>query len=337
MDKLAKAMIGAQEGTETGRKMADALARLGLNIKDLQNLTPEASFRLIGEALAQTNITAQTTADLMEVFGRGAGQLIPVLKNLKDKSDEIKASGLIFGDKELESLHQVEQAIDKLELRVKSFLGLAVVGFQHFGDVLQDVLTGGGHEGVKRALSDFEALQKRIDALNGDKALDTILGHNEQGEGTPGWSPELKGGGAASAENDKLEEKQRVSKLTDAQRIAELQKDQAENKQALARVTKQGLGNGDEATQFKNSILKDQEGIDALTKKDSKEPSHIKSHARAASDSLVKVGNFLGGSTNQIQSIGEKTNQILLQIHATLKAQVRNNANSLTQPGISPL
>ncbi len=88
LGKMQKSLIDASSGSGAA---SSAFSQLGLNVKNLLDLTPDQQFAKIGEALDGIENPAQRTAAAMAIFGKAGRDLIPVFENFKQKSDEAKA------------------------------------------------------------------------------------------------------------------------------------------------------------------------------------------------------------------------------------------------------
>lgn len=72
---LGDAARGSKEATS-------ALGRLGLNINDLLRLSPEAQFEVLSKAIMSIRSPAERVSAAMDVFGRGATDLFPLMRKL---------------------------------------------------------------------------------------------------------------------------------------------------------------------------------------------------------------------------------------------------------------
>ena len=74
--RMQRTIVDAAEGTSTG---VDALKRLGLVVGDLQGLNPEEQFARISQQLSLLEDPTLRAAAAMDVFGRGATELLPLI------------------------------------------------------------------------------------------------------------------------------------------------------------------------------------------------------------------------------------------------------------------
>lgn len=334
IERLARNMEKAVEGGKGAKELEEAFGRLGVSMADLKSKTDEEIFRQIGEALEHTAVTARVSADMMEVFGKAVGRLIPVLQELREKSEELHASGLVITDKELEMMHKGEQGFEKLSLAAKVWTSREISGFK---------LIFGGLSGSEDSLGGQIAKQWNPNQLDEDLAkargdqADKELARMKKDAADLQAYKELIAHGAPAATESKEEkaeakklEKDRAAelnrlleenakgqarldyeKLSDQQKMAFLLKEEKELREQIARAGSESLLGARDT----HALQGVEEEINRLNQKESRQ-----THAPAfQGNSLVRVGNFLGSSANSIASIGERTNQILTQIHGTLR------------------
>lgn len=75
--KMSKTLYDAREGLSTATR---ALENLGLNLEDLEAVSPEERFYAIATALADIEDPGDRAALAMEVFGRAGTKLLPMLE-----------------------------------------------------------------------------------------------------------------------------------------------------------------------------------------------------------------------------------------------------------------
>jgi hypothetical protein len=112
------------------------------------------------------------------------------------------------------------------------------------------------------------------------------------------------------------------------EKIAENLKNQRELRAAMAMAEKGGGKGGLAYEDFRNQLATAQLDLAKLDK-----PAEQKNAARGnefklqSGDSLTRTGNFLGASSTSIVSIGERTNQLLTQIHTAIVNAGKGNQN----------
>lgn len=92
--KTQKALIDAAEGS---KQSASAFAQLGLNTKELLQLTPDQQFSKIAEALSQIENPTQRTALALDIFGKSGRDIINMLGDYSGKIQEAREFTNRFG------------------------------------------------------------------------------------------------------------------------------------------------------------------------------------------------------------------------------------------------
>ena len=127
--RLTRRMGDAQYGTE---RTNEAFNKLGVNIYDTNgNLRDnEDVFNDVINALGNVSSEAERDAIAMELFGRSAQDLNPLILGgadaLKKLGDEAEKAGLILSQETLDSMNEVNDEIDKL--KAESGATFAVLG-----------------------------------------------------------------------------------------------------------------------------------------------------------------------------------------------------------------
>jgi hypothetical protein len=344
MDRLARSKEIALGGGVEGAKIEKQFAALGISIEDLRDKEPDELFRKIGESLEDTTTKAATTKAMMDVFGRGAGQLIPVLKELREKS----ALAPMISKDDIETLHGMKQAWDALQdsAKAKIATGLARVGGGNAGTDIIAALTQFGHEAATGTLLDVDgsargaSLDKQLEILNQAKKLKAELDAMRTGTEVGPHEMTAKEEKEQRKEIDQLNAdtakkltKNEDSHLTTSEKINKNLADQAELKKLIAG------GKGGELTQadYRNQLATLQSAIPKLGEERRKElfPDKVREFHGRQGDALIHTGNFLGTSSNSIVAIGEKTNAILAQIYNVLAGGHYNAGGGLkNSPGV---
>lgn len=105
------------------KKASDALKPLGLNLKDLKNLSPEDQFFKLGNAIAKIDDPSQRAAASMKLFGKAGVELLPFfakgtadLEGMKNMASEF---GLALDEKAVAAAARADEAFDNLGLALK--------------------------------------------------------------------------------------------------------------------------------------------------------------------------------------------------------------------------
>ena len=116
--------------TRSMQSNSSELSKVGVTSRDTFT-----AFMQLSKWASQTGDTFLRNKTLSEAFGRGAGQLVPILNQLANSygnvSDAAQKTGNIFNDDELKRMQKVDDAFDRLSARVEGFgkrLALMVAG-----------------------------------------------------------------------------------------------------------------------------------------------------------------------------------------------------------------
>lgn len=330
LDKLARAKEEALAGGEKGDKLVEEFSRLGVTVEDLKSKSPEELFRQMGKGLEGVATNSQITADMMAIFGRNAGALIPILKELDEKSAQLK----LVSPENLQALHEAKQAWDAFKDRKQATLatGMArVFSGESPADLgeyfYQHVKQISGGDMTQGAAGRGEALDKQLQALNeaaqAKKDLEalhkgTAIGPNQ----VSGKEQEAMDKEAAKLNEStaKIRAEMENKALTVEERITKEVQNQKELHEAIDRTKKAGVG-GLPLADLQNQLALSEQALQkdrAEKLKGQKIGIDPVFDKALGGDSLTHTGNFLGTSSNSIVAIGEQTNAILRQIHAVL-------------------
>jgi hypothetical protein len=123
MGRLVRSVQAAQGGTG---KQADAFRDLGLSVKELAGLTPEQQFLRLADAVASAADRQKAYSATVDVAGRSAGNLIPILQQgsaaLKEQFDTIG----VVSDETVAKIKQVEDSFSRLGKQITVGLGPAI-------------------------------------------------------------------------------------------------------------------------------------------------------------------------------------------------------------------
>jgi len=161
--RLQKSVLGVDEESKAAQK---ALAEIGVTAEQLQSLSPEEQYKLIGDALSGIEDPARRTAAATALFGRAGADLLPFFRNLGPAASDIERLGGALSEIDRRRLDDFGAGLDALgvassrlgELLLVPFAGLgegiaqgsaeflgginSIVG--PIGDVLEPVLSGLG-------------------------------------------------------------------------------------------------------------------------------------------------------------------------------------------------
>ena len=149
MTKITKAMGDAAGGSESAQA---ALAQLGVSITDQATgelRTAEEVFYDVIDALGQVENQTQRDAIAMDLMGKSAQDLNPLIKQgsaaLKGYAQEAETAGYILDQEQIKKLGEVDDAYQKLQLTIEGnkrqlaadFAPAAKAAMELFSDVVQ--------------------------------------------------------------------------------------------------------------------------------------------------------------------------------------------------------
>lgn len=124
MGKMIRSMGDAQKGTGDA---ADAFKKLHLRVTDTngQLKNSEEMFYATIDALGQVKNETERDAIAMEIFGRSARELNPLIeagsKSLKELGEEAHKMGYVMDEKSLASLNKLKDSMDKFKFQTDAF------------------------------------------------------------------------------------------------------------------------------------------------------------------------------------------------------------------------
>lgn len=140
--RLQKSVLGVDEESKAAQK---ALAEIGVTAEELQALSPEDQYRLIGESLAAIEDPARRTATATALFGKAGSDLLPFFRNLGGAAADMERYGRALTDIDRQRIDDFGAGIDAL--------GVATQGL---GQSLLLPFVGLG-EGVSKAFAEITA------------------------------------------------------------------------------------------------------------------------------------------------------------------------------------
>jgi hypothetical protein len=121
--KQQKTLAEAADGSKTAQK---AFTDLGLDWKQLQQLSPEEQFLAVADAISRVDDPGQRAAAALEVFGRGGAELIPILAMGADGISKLKAEadglGLTMSTKNAQAAAAFSDAMDTVAKVVRQIV-----------------------------------------------------------------------------------------------------------------------------------------------------------------------------------------------------------------------
>ena len=121
--KMQKAITGADEESKAAQQSLD---RLGLAAADLQGLSPEKQFELIGKRIAGIEDPTVRAGIALELFGRSGTMLLPMLGDLSSLRAEARRLGQTISTEDAEAADTFGSAVDSLWGSIRG--GAAAIG-----------------------------------------------------------------------------------------------------------------------------------------------------------------------------------------------------------------
>lgn len=118
--KMQKSLVEAAGGSTEAN---DALRGIGLSVGQLRNMKPEEQYRAISKGIAGLPNPANRTAVAMQLMGKSATKLLPMMKELSDLEKEAKDAGLILSTEDAKNADALGDAWGKLK---QQFTGVIV-------------------------------------------------------------------------------------------------------------------------------------------------------------------------------------------------------------------
>jgi len=112
---MQRVLLDVQQGSSTA---ATTLQMLGLNIQQLQTLSPEQQFIRMAEAISQVKDPSRQAALAMELFGRSGTQLLPMLQQgeagIEALIAEARRLGIVMSQEDARAAAEFADAMNRL-------------------------------------------------------------------------------------------------------------------------------------------------------------------------------------------------------------------------------
>lgn len=337
LDRLAKGLTAMEEGTKEGDKFEHALNRLGITAEEVQGKMPDEVFKLISEKLEHMTVTAETTASMLEIFGRAGARLIPMMKDLHENIQEVNDAGLIMPPAVIEQLDQAHKLMNELGLAAK-VAGAAII------------ITGKeATTGLYEYITAFLTLKNVLDTEAGDaraKAMEkTLANQKERNAALAALTQQSTVDYASRTDKQKESEAEKTERLNeDAARrrdarqekagstqdqIEREKKNLAELQSALDRRVKAGTDQGLNGASLRDQIEIGRDHLEQLQKtrlnEVFKKPGG-EHHKESNVDSLARIGGSVGGSAENVM-VNLQREQVMLT-----RQLVANTSHTPTTP-----
>jgi hypothetical protein len=129
--RLQKSVLGVDEESKAAQK---ALAEIGVTAEQLQSLSPEEQYKLIGDALSGIEDPARRTAAATALFGRAGADLLPFFRNLGPAAADIERLGGALSDIDRRRIDDFGAGLDALGVASSRLGELLLVPFAGLGE-----------------------------------------------------------------------------------------------------------------------------------------------------------------------------------------------------------
>ena len=94
--------------------------RLGLNVKELQSLSPDQLLAKVAQGFGNLTSENERSTMAMEIFGRSGTKLIPMLATMEDLQKEFKATGRLISEDAIKAAEAYNDALERLAATLKA-------------------------------------------------------------------------------------------------------------------------------------------------------------------------------------------------------------------------
>ena len=131
------------EAASGSKQAQEAFSQLGINFKDIENLSPDQQFIAIADRVDQLGSSSDRTRAAMDIFGRSAQELIPVMNGggdaIRAMIEEAKRLGVIVDEEEANKIARFNDAWDRT---IAVLQGVARDGFVFLYDTAGTAIDG---------------------------------------------------------------------------------------------------------------------------------------------------------------------------------------------------
>lgn len=289
LEKLASARAKALEGNED---LKNSFKEFGIEVADLKGKRLDELTSQIANRVKDADVQ-KIVAPLKEIGGKGAGQLIATFKaGLDEAGEEARESGVIMKESVVQQLDEIGDRFGKLGQQMMAYLAPAIAFVADAFQAFLDMLNkGAAYLGALTANMDF------------GKILRTMFDPRE-------W---LKGNDFASEIGRQFGESEQAAN----QAVEKVEKEIIQREERIIKSREES----------KNRALFTEDIEGDGTKKENKVKEAKAPEIK--SDSLLKVGNFLGSNgASSIVAVQKSQLTVLRNIDKTMMGVLKNTANA---------
>lgn len=167
---LAKMQVALSNARSGGQEQKQALAALGLTLKDFVSLAPDRQFELLADRINKLKDPADRARAAIAFFGRAGADLLPLFEDgaegIRKAREEAEKIGQSFSKDKLQALTDAKDSVDRLS---ESFSAMATTltaklapALKAAFDRITEVINGGEIVRLKKEIADLEAAQNSV-------------------------------------------------------------------------------------------------------------------------------------------------------------------------------
>jgi hypothetical protein len=154
LNRLQRFMVEASEG---GSKQSEAMEKLGLSYDELKEKSPSEQMQELAKRIAAIDDPAQRSALAMDIFGRGGGQLMPLLRAMGVELDNARSQLGSYPD----AIDRANKALDTIS---DNFGAVAAKAREFVTGALVDIAPTIARASDALAQMDFAAMGMKLSA-----------------------------------------------------------------------------------------------------------------------------------------------------------------------------
>ena len=156
IDQVSKSLLRLERsmGDVENAKATEALESLGLSAAKLAEMSIEEKILALSEAFQKARETGTGMADIQDLLGRTAADLVPLFEQGGDALRAMFEEAPVMAEETVQQMARVNDQIDAMIMKSKTWLANAVGGAVGIGGFLKDVLGGGELGGLAAFMLD---------------------------------------------------------------------------------------------------------------------------------------------------------------------------------------
>ena len=373
MQRLLASRAQAIDGNE---RMAEAFARLGISMEDLPFMSTDQLVEKIGRSLVGTTSASNEYGAALDLLGRRAGALIPMLRAIgEDGLDPFQNSLRHMTEDQIAAWDRMAKAAERGSQRIRGILSKAFEGIEWMipgtGDAdfderveerVEELMARAQEAGVRRPRAIFRDVARRQLRAEDKTEAEAQRADAEQEMRSARERERLDQDEHARREemaqllkeSSDLEEQARLARLTDAERlfevetqIADLIRKQGEEQDSLesARLARRQSELQLVQQSLRQRLDRDAERESERAARETQQRERARADleriqsgrgvsvgAPVAADQLATIGGYVGAQTNLHQSTMERQLRVMEQMRDYLQRISTKEQGGLVTP-----